>query len=156
MAGAVDFFGFDPSELPPSDVGVTLPLDVVLGRSDSVAVVVRSAVVFRQLIHVRTEVIRAPDLSEARWSLLVRSVQTTLSKPSTLRAAFGYAHAPSTPLRHWADGSDGKQVRMTFWGSWNPRQVPTDLHVDFNGEIVGNVAFPAAIFNSAARSERIW
>lgn len=152
-----EHFGFEPSGVPPVELGVTLPVDALLDRSDSAALLVRSVVIFKSLMCASVELFRAPGLANDGWLNLVRCVQTTRSQPSTLTASMEHDGEPDLPLHRWSGGSDTKQLRAFFWGAWDSKLMPEALKADWSGLLGGRIPLPAEVFATALRrSTAIW
>ena len=77
-----------PGEIPPDTVGKTQPFDLLLGRSSSGALILRSATAYGHLMSVRLEILKSPKLSQADWTELLSSTQPSIVDDSSLTVEF--------------------------------------------------------------------
>jgi hypothetical protein len=144
-------------DLPPLEIGTTIGVDELVGRSDHGALIVRSLQIFSRILVATVEILRAPDLADDDWIAAVAPADPVLFHRPHVTAGLSYetSDAQFEPMGVGHSGCNQHFCRSEFWVAL--RGVPTEMHVDWTNEVEGTVELPSPeIAKASTRASPIW
>jgi hypothetical protein len=146
-----------PAEIPPVSVGKTVLSDALVHRSDRFAVILRSVIVFADLINVNIEVLRGPSLDDLAWDSVISSTCPMPVSSTTLHVVLMSDDGTEASLEAWGGGGNERYLEVPYWGSLEPLQAPRSLRIEWAEGVDEEVDLPtAAIHSSAVDALPVW
>jgi hypothetical protein len=146
-----------PTEIPPRDLGTTIALDEIVGRSDMAAVVLRTITIYSRLARVNIEVFASPDVNLDNWTPMLLKATPIPASSSRVKLSWEYGDDTRGYLQAWGGSGGDRYFSATYWSQLQDTRLPKAVCVEWPEVVTGRMPLPEArIAAAVAKTSLNW